>query len=212
LLFFVPQSKLDPWVKRRLKTLFQLLHSPVEVIGADKIQSGISYLFMANHLSAMDVPLLQAYIPTYVRGVLSEDQFHWPIYGYAMRKMGNISINREKILSSFRSMQKSENLLKVGHSLALMPEAHRTLDGNMLPFKKLPFYLAKNAGADLVPIGLSGLFNLKRKGSWHINPTPITIHFGDIIPWKKIQRMSIQELRDKTRQQIENLIEKPIKG
>ena len=209
LTFMIPQQKLDPWIKKMVRFLFKLLHTGVEVEGADKIQSGKTYLFMANHVSLFDVPLLQGYIPTFIRGIHSANQFKWPVYGYTIRRFGGIPIDRENIHTSIRSIRKSEKYLKSGRSMIIMPEAHRTLDGFMRPFKKLPFYLAKQAGVELIPIGLSGLFKLKQKGSWHIRPTTLKVKFGDTISSETIKRLSIQELRDLTRDRIKGLIETP---
>jgi 1-acyl-sn-glycerol-3-phosphate acyltransferase len=75
-------------------------------------------------------------------------------------------------------------------------------------FKKMPFMLAKDTAADLVPIGMSGLFTLKRKGSWHLNPTTIKIKFGDVISSEKIKDMNVDELRDEMFKRIAALVER----
>ena len=69
--------------------------------------------------------------------------------------------------------------------------------------------MAKEAGVDIVPIGLSGLFTMKRKGSWLIRPTTLKIKFGPIIPAETAKSLSVVELRDLTRDKIQGLIEKP---
>jgi 1-acyl-sn-glycerol-3-phosphate acyltransferase len=104
-------------------------------------------------------------------------------------------------------MKITENSLKKGKSIIILPEGHRTLDGNLGPFKKLPFHLAKQAGVPIIPIGLSGLFELKHKGSWLIRPRPIAIKFGQHIPPEKIDTLSTEELRDFVREKIQDLID-----
>ena len=162
---------------------------------------------MCNHSNFFDIPLLEAYIPTFVRGVEALRQFNWPVYGWAIRRMGNIPIDRKNIHASITSMKKTEKILKKGQSIVILPEGHRTLDGNLGPFKKLPFHLAKQAGVPIIPIGLSGLFQLKHKGSWIIDPRPVKIKFGQPISPDKIQNLSTEELRDYTREKIQDLIE-----
>ena len=207
--FVVPQKALDPWIKKMLRFLFTLLHSKVVVEGAEKIDPNKTYLFMSNHVSLLDVPLLGAYIPTFVRGVEAGRQFRWPFYGWFIRRMGNIPIDRENIHASIQSIRKAQRYLKTGTSIAILPEGHRTLDGKLRPFKKLPFFLAKEAEVDIVPIGLSGLFHLKRKGSWLIRPTTLKVKFGEIITAERVRSLSTIELRDATREQIQSLIERP---
>ncbi len=95
-----------------------------------------------------------------------------------------------------------------GNSIVILPEGHRTLDGKLGEFKKMSFFFTKQAAVDLAPIGMSGLFHLKRKGNWHIQPTTVKIKFGNIITAEEIASMSVAELRDRTRAEIESLIER----
>jgi 1-acyl-sn-glycerol-3-phosphate acyltransferase len=207
LTFILPQEKLDPWIKNRLKLLFKLLQCKVEVHGIEKIDPRGTYLFMANHTSLFDVPLLGAYIPTFVRGVEAKQHFSWPIYGWMLRRLGNIPIDRKNIHASIRSIRQTETLLQKGKSIIIMPEGHRTLNGQLLPFKKLPFFLSKQADIPIIPMGLSGLFHLKSKRSWLIRPTTLKVKFGDVIPVEKIRALSTIELMDITRNEIKNLVE-----
>jgi 1-acyl-sn-glycerol-3-phosphate acyltransferase len=80
------------------------------------------------------------------------------------------------------------------------------LDGNLRPFKKLPFHLAKGAGVPIIPIGLSVVFELKRKGSWLISPRTVTIKFAPPIGPETIQSLSVEELRDLIKSRIQELI------
>ena len=93
--------------------------------------------------------------------------------------------------------------------MAIMPEGHRTLDGRLREFKLMPFLLAKEAGVPIVPIGISGLFAMKPKGSWHIHPTPIRIRFGEPVPAETVRRMDVRELRDLVRNHIQALVVYP---
>ncbi|NQT65085.1 MAG: 1-acyl-sn-glycerol-3-phosphate acyltransferase, partial [FCB group bacterium] len=115
-------------------------------------------------------------------------------------------IERNNIYASMRSIKKANKLLDKGTSIAILPEGTRTLTGEMQPFKKMPFTLAKKAGVDIIPIGLSGLYKLKPKGSWHITPSTITINFGDPITSEEVNDLSVEELRDKIYDSIKSLV------
>ena len=206
---FLPPHTYDPWIKGMLKLLFKILFIRIESEGAEKVHQGDTYIFMSNHVSIFDVPLLAAYIPTFVRGVQAKHQFSWPFYGWVIRRLGNIPIDRENIHTSIQSMGEAEKYLKDGKSMVILPEGHRTLDGKLRPFKKLPFFFAKQVKVNIIPIGLSGLFHLKRKGSWLIQPTTVKIKFGDIISAETVESLSVVELREVVREEIQNLIEKP---
>lgn len=205
--FVIPQKTLDPFIKKSLKFLFKILFIKVHAEGSRNIDPAKTYLFMSNHESLFDIPLLEAYVPTFVRGVEALRQFKWPVYGWAIRRAGNIPIDRKNIHASIKSMKRTEKILKKGKSIIILPEGHRTLDGELGPFKKLPFHLAKQANVPIIPIGLSGLFELKHKGSWLIRPRPVKIKFGPPIPPDEIQSLSTEELRDNIRKKIQALIE-----
>ncbi len=209
LTFFFPSEAIDPLIKRMLRVLFFIMFIPVESEGAEKIDPDRAMLFMSNHVNIFDVPLLQGYIPKFVRGVEATRQFKWPFYGWVIRRLGNIPIERENIHASIRSIHLAEMYLRQGVSIVILPEGHRTLDGKMRPFKKLPFHLAKQADVGIMPMGLSGLFRLKQKGSWVLHPAPIKIKFGDPIPVDDVRNLSTTELRESTYRKIEALIERP---
>lgn len=206
LTFFIEQKALDPWIKKKLRFLFKILFITVYSEGSETIEPKKTYLFMSNHSSLFDIPLLEAYIPTFVRGVEALRQFKWPVYGWAIKRLGNIPIDRENIHASIRSMKTTERSLKGGMSIVILPEGHRTLDGNLGEFKKLPFHLAKKAGVSIIPVGISGLFHLKRKGSWLIRPRPVSIKFGEPMSAETIQSLTVDELRDEIRVKISRLI------
>lgn len=203
--FFIPQKTLDPFMKRSMKLLFKILFIKVQSEGAENVEPDETYLFMSNHESLFDIPLLEAHVPTFIRGVEAMRQFKWPVYGWAVRRVGNIPIDRKNIHASIKSMKITEKTLKKGKSIIILPEGHRTLDGNLGPFKKLPFHLAKQAGVPIIPIGLSGLFQLKHKGSWLIQPRPIKIKIGQPIFPEEFHSLSTEELRDYVRDKILDL-------
>jgi len=206
---FLPFGAYDPYIKRILRRMFQFLFIPVRVEGRRELDPGRPCLYMSNHVSLFDMPLLGGWVPGVVRSVEAERQFRWPLYGLAVRRLGNIPIRRESVFSSMSSLRKALRRLGQRRSLLIMPEGSRTLDGNLRPFKRLPFLMAKQASVDLVPVGMSGLFSLKNKRSWRIRPGPLKIKFGELIPAATVARLSIEELRDLTRERIQALVEWP---
>jgi 1-acyl-sn-glycerol-3-phosphate acyltransferase len=203
--FVIPQQTLDPFIKMSLKFLFRILFVKVRSEGEEVVVKNATYLFMSNHQSMFDIPSLAAYIPTFVRGVEALPHFKWPVYGWVIRRLGNIPIDRKNFHASIKSLKITGDVLKKGRSMVILPEGHRTLDGNLGPFKKLPFRLAKQVHVPVIPVGLSGLFQLKHKGSWLIRPRSITIKFGKPITQEEIRAHSVEELRDYVRDKIQEL-------
>jgi 1-acyl-sn-glycerol-3-phosphate acyltransferase len=207
LTFFLKPKTFDPFLKMCFKLLFKIIFVKVNVEGVENVAPNQTYLFMSNHVSLFDIPLLGAYIPIFVRGVEAMRQFKWPVYGWAIRRLGNIPIDRTNIHASIRSMKKTEQILKSGISIAILPEGHRTVNGQLSPFKKLPFHLAKQAKVPIIPIGLSGLFQLKSRESSLIRPGPISIRFGKPISPETIENLSKEDLNALIYDQISALID-----
>lgn len=205
--YVFPPKKYNPWMQKLLKFVFTLMFIKVEVEGSENVSPNKTYLYMANHVSLFDIPLLAGFIPGYVRGVEASRQHAWPLYGWAIRRLGNIPIDREKIFSSLSSISKTANVISEGKSMIILPEGHRTMDGKLRQFKSFPFLLAKKGEVEILPIGLSGLYSLKNKNSWTINPNTIKIKFGKPITTVIIKELPTKELRDKVREEINSLVE-----
>lgn len=205
--FIFPPERYDPWIKKMMRIFINILHISVEVKNIPKFESNTPYLFMANHVSLFDLPILAGYIPIFFRGVAAQEQFSWFLYGWFIRRYGNIPIDRQNVHSSIVSIRKAEKFLRAGKSITILPEGHRTMDGKLGRFKKLPFFLAQKAEVAIVPIGLSGLYKLKSKNSWLIRPTTVILRFGEIIPVEKVKSLSNKELKEYTRQVILRLID-----
>jgi len=207
--YIFPERIYDRWMKKMMRFLFVLTFTKVDAEGLQQVRPDTTYLFMANHVSLFDLFLLGGYIPGIVRGVEAHNHHKWPLYGWVSRRLGNIPIERESVQNSLSSFRRTLQLMNNGRSMIILPEGHRTLDGQLKPFKKLPFMLAKQAGTGIIPIGLSGLYTLKRKGNWMIRPTNIKISFGPEVTPEQISSLSPGELRDYVQVEIGKLIDRP---
>lgn len=205
--YIFPVQKYNSWLQKLLRFMFRIMFIKVEVEGLDNLDSSKTYLYMANHVSLFDIPLFGGYIPGYARGVEADRQHAWPIYGWAMRRMGNIPIDRKNTFSSLSTIEKTAHIIKEGTSIIILPEGHRTMDGKLRKFKNFPFLLAKKANVEIIPIGISGLYTLKSKNSWIIKPNKIKIVFGTPISVETISNLETKKLRDKVREEILGLIE-----
>lgn len=207
-LSFVSAEKFSPTFKFLTRFLVKLLFIRVKVSGTEHFNKNNSCIIMANHVSFFDALFLTAFSPFYTIGIEDQSHFKWPLYGILIRKHGNLPIDRKSSLSSKRTYQLAEQKLKNGSHLIIFPEGGRTTDGNLRPFKKLPFMLAQNAGCEIIPLGMSGIFEMNNKNSWLINPIRINMHYGNPIPAKTVTSLTNQELLELTRAKIVELLEK----
>jgi len=203
LLRFTPQF-LDPWIKRELARFFRFMGCQIIVRGHTNLSPGQTYLFMANHVSLFDVPLLKLVVPGHAFGIQAEHQFHWPLFGTAIKRLGSLPLKQDDPSAALGTYRRALKLLRRGQSLILLPEGHRTLDGKLGPFMRLPFWLAHKAGVPIVPIVMEGLFTLKPKTSWHITPTRLRLTFEKPLPAEVVRRKSPEYLRARVRQIIQH--------
>ncbi len=205
--YFQKPEQMDPWIREKAQTLFRLLGSEPQVEFAEALPKHEPLIFMANHSSLIDIPLLKATIPAYFIGIVARMQLDYFLYGTAVRRIGSIPIHRDNIRLSLRSFDEAKATLDQGIHITVLPEGGRSLDGKLLPFKKLPFRFAKESGASIVPISISGVFSMKNKGSFHLNPSQLRVRFGKILRADEISKLDIVQIMEMTRERIEDGLE-----
>ncbi len=151
----------------------------VTVNGTSNIDPRRSAVFMANHQSNFDIPVLLAHLPVQFRWLAKAELFRIPVFGRAMRGCGYISIDRLNRESAFQSLAKAAATIKKGTSVLIFPEGTRSLDGTIKPFKKGPFVLTVDAGVPIVPVVLHGTWSIMPKNRLTIKPCRVTL---DILP------------------------------
>jgi 1-acyl-sn-glycerol-3-phosphate acyltransferase len=163
-------SLLYRWSMWILRTGIKLARIRVEVTGREHIPSRTS-IFMANHVSNLDPPILYPELPFRTAFFLKRSLIKIPILGTGMRLANFVPVDRDGRLESAReSVQAGSKVLASGVSISTFPEGTRSRDGRLLPFKKGPFYLAMESGAPVVPISIWGSERMMTKGSLRIKP------------------------------------------
>ncbi len=147
----------------------------VRVVGAENLHPGRSYIYMANHQSNADIPVLLGRLPVQFRWLAKAELFKIPIFGGAMRKVGYISIDRSNRKSAFASLETAARTIRNGTSVMIFPEGTRSRDGSLLPFKKGGFVLAVDAGVPIVPVILKGTGDIMPKGKIMVRSTSVTM-------------------------------------
>ena len=118
-----------------------------------------------------------------------------------------LSINSDKG-KAINALNKAEKEINKGISIIIAPEGTRTTTGEIGDFKKGPFHLASNTGATIIPIGLIGAFEAKKKTDWRLKPGVLITRFGKPIHKKEYEGLSINEMRDMVKEKIIELINK----
>ena len=177
----------------------------LKVTGLSHLDRTRTYLIMGNHQSLFDLFIIPSAIPGVYVAVEAAYHFSIPLWGSLVTRWGCIPIHRNNLEKAKESLAIARQRLKEGTSIIILPEGHRTLDGRMGGFKKGPFHLARQAGADILPFAISGLFDYNRKGSFHLNPKAVRVSIGPAIPYTTIAGMTPEQLRDHVRNVIADL-------
>ena len=171
----------------------------VTVMGTEKLTRGRSYIYMPNHQSNADIPLLLGRLPVQFRWLAKAELFKIPIFGRAMRGVGYISIDRSNRKSAFESLARAARTIRNGTSVLIFPEGTRSLDGRLLPFKKGGFVLAVDAGVPIVPVIIRGTRQIMAKGQFLIRPVPVVLQILDPVETGDYTRKTKDELLERIR-------------
>lgn len=152
--------------------------APVTVSGLEEIDKQKPYLYAVNHLSAMDIPVLYAYLPFQFRIVAKHELFRYPFMGWHLRRSGEIDIDPRSAMSSLRSMNRAVQTLRGGMPIVVFPEGGRSADGQVQPFLPGAFYVAIKAQVEIIPTALVGTFEMLPLNTYHLMPRPLELVVG----------------------------------
>ncbi len=205
-LFLFPKKQTFKITRFLFTVLIRIMGIKLIVTGRENIESDKPYLIMGNHQSLFDIFVVPAAIPLCFVAVEAAYHFKLPVWGYLIRKWGCIPIQRDNLKKAFTSLETARKTLISGMSIAILPEGHRTLTGEMSRFKKGPFHLAKGAKADILPFGITGLYDYHKKGTLILKPGEVRINIGRPILYDEFEDLSIEELRQHTFDIINHLM------
>jgi 1-acyl-sn-glycerol-3-phosphate acyltransferase len=136
-----------------------------------------TYLFIANHQSLLDIPILLYLLHTwYPRFVAKKSLFAIPLFGPGMGRTGHLGVDRENSRQGMRDMQEAVHRLQQGQSLVIFPEGTRTEDGNTLQdFHIGAFVIALKAKVPIVPVLIKGSGRVMPKGSCILHPGAVRV-------------------------------------
>jgi 1-acyl-sn-glycerol-3-phosphate acyltransferase len=174
----------------------------VDVRGVSEINPDHSYVYMSNHLSNFDIPVLLAHLPVQFRWLAKAELFRIPLFGRAMRGAGYISIDRFDRESAFASIEEAASRIRQGVSVMIFPEGTRSRDGCLQSFKKGGFVLAVDARVPVVPLVIQGTQAIMPKGSRLIHPNPVTLMICPPVKTEGYSRETKEQLMDSVHQMI----------
>ncbi|MDD2581368.1 MAG: lysophospholipid acyltransferase family protein [Desulfuromonadaceae bacterium] len=149
----------------------------ITLAGAAHLPAG-PVIFMSNHQSNFDILSLLAALPRQIHWIAKKELFEIPIFGSSMRRGGYIPLDRGDGRKALQSMDEAAATIHQGKSVVLFPEGTRTQDGNLLPFKRGGFILARKAAVPVIPVTINGSGKINPAGQIRLYPgnIHITLH------------------------------------
>jgi 1-acyl-sn-glycerol-3-phosphate acyltransferase len=180
----------------------------VKVEGLEKIAPGGSYVFVSNHLSYMDTPVVLANIPVQFRFLAKSGLFQIPLLGTHLTRAGHIPVPRDDARAAVKTMTTAAQAIRErAISLLVFPEGGRSQTGDLAAFKEGAAYIAIRAGVPLVPIALKGTREILPFGSAHVRSGYVTMRIGDPIPTGQAQIRDRMRVTAELRERIVSLLD-----
>lgn len=205
---------LDPrkhdWLQRGLcRRIAFFSGAKVVAIPSHGFDPNRTSFFMVNHVNLLDPFILYCAIPQLVRGWELESHFNIPIYGWLMKRFGNVPVPDVRSAKDLRRLWRmTQDAIQSGTSLIIFPEAKRTRDGHLNEFEDGGFRLAQQLGVPIVPVSLVGSFHHLRTGDWILRPTTIRVYIHDTIETSGLTKDDIPALKAR----VKHLIEAPVEA
>jgi 1-acyl-sn-glycerol-3-phosphate acyltransferase len=195
-IFIDPRKNDGPqrWLSR---TAVRLAGARVEVRRSPGFDPNRTCFFVSNHVNLFDPFVLYSVVPQFMRGLELESHFRVPVYGWLMKRFGNVPVPEVNRPSDLKRMWRlTRAALDQGVSLVVFPEGGRTLTGLVGPFHDGVFRMAQDFGTPITPVSIIGAFTFNRKTSWILRPSTIVVWFHETIETDGRKKQEIPALRD----------------
>ena len=177
----------------------------VHLDSSSDLEAGQCFVFMSNHQSLYDIPALITTLPGQARFLAKRSLFKIPIFGWALKAGGFVSIDRKDRSKASESFSDAVDRLRTGASAVVFPEGTRSLDGQLLPFERGGLLLAIKSGVPIVPVGIRGSIEVRPRDSWVVRPGTIEVSYGSPIAVQEYGIRGRGDLEQEVRQQITRL-------
>jgi 1-acyl-sn-glycerol-3-phosphate acyltransferase len=191
------------------RNILRLAGTKFEVRRAPGFDAENTSIFISNHVNLFDPFVIYSAIPQFVRGFELESHFKIPIYGWMMNRFGNIPVPDAPNRDGLKKMDdQAKAALDSGISLIAFPEASRTRDGRIQPFKAGIFKLAHKYGIPITPMSIVGSYEFFQTGNWMLHPGKITVILHDTIDMSQVARTDVATLCER----VQEIVAAPVEA
>lgn len=193
------------------RTAVRISFSKLKIEGAENFRKFPVAVYASNHTSYMDTPVIFAAIPFQFRILAKKDLWRWPLIGWYLRRSGQMPIDIENPHATLSSLGGAVKALRAGMPLFVFPEGGRTPNGALKPFLSGAAYLAIRAQVPLVPMALSGVYDLLPMHTRHFYRAQLTLRVGEPIDTKAMTIRQTADLTEQMRNAIAAMLGQPVR-
>jgi 1-acyl-sn-glycerol-3-phosphate acyltransferase len=165
--------------------------------GLEKLDAARTYIYMSNHVSNLDPPIMLPLVPRRTSVMAKKELFSYPLLGRIMLMGSLVPVDRENRKAGIAAVRAASDVIRKGINMFIYIEGGRSFDGKLLPFKKGPFYLAQECQVPVVPVTIAGTHYVMPKARFAVKPGQVDVIFHDPIEPKDFG--SREELMAKVR-------------
>src|SRR5579859_1518911 len=210
---FLDPRKNDGLQRGLCRRIAFLSGAKVEVRSATNFDPNRTCFFFSNHVNLFDPFVLYCAIPQFVRGWELESHFEIPIYGWLMKRFGNVPVPDVRRPADLKRMWRlTRDAINGGTSLIVFPEGKRTRDGHVYEFQDGAFRVAQQLEIPVVPVSLVGSYKHHRTGHWMFWPGDITVFLHNTIDTTNLTKEDVPALRQHVKETIEKPVEEFLAG
>ena len=192
------------------RTCLRLSRSRLTIDGAENLHKHPVAVYAANHTSYMDTPVVFSSLPFQFRILAKKELWSLPFIGWYLNRSGQIPIDTENPRAALSSLNAGVKALRLGMPLFVFPEGSRTPDGNLQVFLAGAAFLAIRAQVPLVPVALSGVYDLLPIHTHHFFPGDLVMSVGEPIDTTGMTLRQADELTGRVRREIAKMLGWPL--
>ena len=182
----------------------------LNVEGQENIDANQQYIFMVNHQSNVDIPVIVQSLARFQLRWIAKKELLWvPFFGWAMWATRHITVDRSDRQNAVKSLERARERIAAGISVVVFPEGTRSTDGKLLRFKKGGFMLAVQANTKIVPVTINGSRNLLPSGAWRLYSGSIEVFVDKPIAVDGYRAGNLRLLSDRVRKTIAAHLREP---
>ncbi len=182
----------------------------VEVRGVERLTPGKTYIFVSNHQSIYDIPVIFWHLPWQLRIIAKASLGKFPFWGWHLSRTGHLLVDRTRP-DQWGILRRWKGLVSQGLSLIVFPEGTRSADGRVGRFKGGSFLLAIQAELPLVPVSVSGSRHVMRKGRMMTCPGDVRLVVHDPVPTSGLEATpeGARRLAERIREAVRADVDEP---